>query len=162
MSLPASDLTKKPDMRTTMELGAVLPETAEVRDDHLFIGGVDMVELAREEGTALYVLDEADLRHAHGGLPRGLPQPLRELRRRLRVSKAFLNKEVPRASPRPRGCAWTCLAAASWPAPASVDFPTERVFVHGNNKTPRELRRGHLRPAWGASCFDSAASSWPA
>lgn len=41
MALPASDLTKKPDMRTTMELGAVLPETAEVRDDHLFIGGVD-------------------------------------------------------------------------------------------------------------------------
>ena len=63
MSLPASDLTKKPDMRTTMELGAVLPETAEVRDDHLFIGGVDMVELARKEGTALYVFDEADLRH---------------------------------------------------------------------------------------------------
>ena len=61
MSLPASDLTKKPDMRTTMELGAVLPETAEVRDDHLFIGGVDMVELARKEGTALYVFDEADL-----------------------------------------------------------------------------------------------------
>lgn len=38
-------------------------ETAEVRDDHLFIGGVDMVELARKEGTALYVFDEADLRH---------------------------------------------------------------------------------------------------
>ena len=63
MALPASDLTKKPDLRTTMELGAVLPETAEVRDDHLFIGGVDMVQLAREEGTALYVFDEADLRH---------------------------------------------------------------------------------------------------
>ena len=63
MALPASDLTKKPDLRTTMELGAVLPETAEVRDDHLFIGGVDMVQLAREEGTALYVFDEAALRH---------------------------------------------------------------------------------------------------
>ena len=63
MSLPASDLSKKADGRTTMELGAVLPETAEVRDDHLFIGGVDVVELARTEGTALYVIDEADLRH---------------------------------------------------------------------------------------------------
>ena len=31
MSLPASDLTKQPDNRTTMELGAVLPRTAEVR-----------------------------------------------------------------------------------------------------------------------------------
>ncbi len=46
-----------------MDLGAVLPMTAEVRDDHLFVGGVDMVELAREEGTALYVMDEADLRY---------------------------------------------------------------------------------------------------
>ncbi len=63
MSLPASDLSKQPDNRTTMELGAVLPETAEVRDGHLFIGGVDMVELAKREGTALYVYDEADIRH---------------------------------------------------------------------------------------------------
>ena len=62
MSLPASDLNKKPDYRTTMELGAVLPKTAEVKNDHLFIGGVDMVELAQQEGTALYVFDEADLR----------------------------------------------------------------------------------------------------
>ena len=36
--------------------------TAEVRDDHLFVGGVDMVELAHKEGTALYVMDEADMR----------------------------------------------------------------------------------------------------
>ena len=93
MSLPASDLTKKPDMRTTMELGAVLPETAEVRDDHLFIGGVDMVELARKEGTALYVFDEADLRHRM--------ETYREAFRSryensdiIYASKAFLNKEV--------------------------------------------------------------------
>ena len=46
-----------------MELGAVLPMTAEVRDDHLFVGGVDMVELAHKEGTALYVMDEADMRN---------------------------------------------------------------------------------------------------
>ena len=46
MSLPASNLNKQADNRTTMELGACLPMTAEVKDDHLFIGGVDMVELA--------------------------------------------------------------------------------------------------------------------
>ena len=62
MSLPASDTSKQPDNLTTMDLGEVLPRTAEVRDNHLFIGGVDMVKLAREEGTALYVFDEADLR----------------------------------------------------------------------------------------------------
>ena len=62
MCIRDRDHTKQPDNRTTMELGAVLPMTAEVRDDHLFVGGVDMVELAREQGTALYVMDEADLR----------------------------------------------------------------------------------------------------
>ena len=63
MSLAPSDTSKKPDYRTTMELGAVLPMTAEVKDNHLFIGGVDMVELAKEQGTALYVFDEAELRN---------------------------------------------------------------------------------------------------
>ena len=53
MSLPASDRTKVADQRTTMDLRAVLPMTAEVIDGHLFVGGVDMVKLAREEGTFL-------------------------------------------------------------------------------------------------------------
>lgn len=95
MSLPASDLTKKPDMRTTMELGAVLPETAEVRDDHLFIGGVDMVELARKEGTALYVFDEADLRHRMEAYREAFRSRY-ENSDIIYASKAFLNKEVAR------------------------------------------------------------------
>ena len=28
------------------------------------------------EGTALYVMDEADMRIPHGNLPHGVPQPL--------------------------------------------------------------------------------------
>ena len=37
MSLPSSDQTKQPDGLTTMQLGAVLPKTAQVKDGHLFI-----------------------------------------------------------------------------------------------------------------------------
>lgn len=95
MSLPASDTSKQPDNLTTMDLGEVLPRTAEVRDNHLFIGGVDMVKLAREEGTALYVFDEADLRWRM--------ETYREAFRSryensdvIYASKAFLNKEVVR------------------------------------------------------------------
>ena len=92
MSLPAADLSKQPDNRTTMELGAVLPLTAEVKDDHLYVGGVDMVELAREQGTALYVMDEADMRTR-------METYLAAFRSRYQnsdvvyASKAFLNKE---------------------------------------------------------------------
>ena len=92
MSLPKSDLTKQADGRTTMELGAVLPKTAEVRDGHLFIGSVDMVQLAREQGTALYVFDEADLRDRMEQYREAFHEcyPNSEA---LYASKAFLNKE---------------------------------------------------------------------
>src|SRR5512133_3070015 len=52
-----------PDQKTAHDLGAVLPMTAEVKDGHLWIGGVDTVALAQEAGTAIYVMDEATIRH---------------------------------------------------------------------------------------------------
>ena len=93
MSLPASDLSKQPDQRTTLDLGPVLPLTAEVRGDHLFVGGVDMVELAHEQGTALYVFDEADLRKRMEDYRTSFRQRY-EKSDVLYASKAFLNKEV--------------------------------------------------------------------
>lgn len=63
MSLPAADLSKQPDNRTTMELGAVLPLTAEVKDDHPVASGRQIWWAWRaSKGTALYVMDEADMR----------------------------------------------------------------------------------------------------
>ncbi len=137
MSLPASDLSKQPDNLTTMELGAVLPKTAEVRDGHLFIGGVDMVELAHKEGTALYVFDEEHLRA-------NMSEYLRAFRSRyadsdvLFASKAFMNKEVVRIVDE-LGLCLDVSGGGELACARSVSFPMERVFVHGNNKTPQEL-----------------------
>ena len=137
MSLPASDLSKQPDNRTTMELGAVLPRTAEVRNNHLFIGGVDMVELARERGTALYVFDEEDLRCR-------MESYLSSFRGRyensdvLYASKAFLNKEVVRIAAA-EGLCLDVSGGGELACARAAGFPMERVFVHGNNKTPLEL-----------------------
>ncbi len=137
MSLPASDRTKQPDNRTTMELGAVLPRTAEVRDDHLFIGGVDMVDLAHELGTALYVFDEEDLVSR-------MRAYVTEFRSRyensdiIYASKAFLNKEVLRIAAR-EGLCLDVSGGGELACAQMVGFPMERVFVHGNNKTPQEL-----------------------
>ena len=137
MSLPASDLTKRADGRTTMELGAVLPATAEVRGSHLFIGGVDMVELAREQGTALYVYDEADLE----ARMRAYRESFRSRYANADViyaSKAFLNKEMARMALR-EGLCLDVSGGGELACALSVGFPAERVFMHGNNKTPREL-----------------------
>ena len=138
MALPAADLSKQPDNRTTMELGAVLPLTAEVRDDHLFVGGVDMVELAREQGTALYVMDEADMRARMSAY-------LNAFRSRyensdvIYASKAFLNKEACRIVA-DEGLCLDVSGGGELACARAVGFPMERVFVHGNNKTPAELR----------------------
>ncbi|WP_165047027.1 MULTISPECIES: diaminopimelate decarboxylase [unclassified Adlercreutzia] len=137
MSLPASDLTKQPDNRTTMDLGAVLPMTAEVRDDHLFIGGVDMVKLAREQGTALYVFDEADLVSRMEAY-RDAFRARYENSDIIYASKAFLNKEVVRLA-NAEGMCLDVSGGGELACALSVGFPAERVFVHGNNKTPQEL-----------------------
>lgn len=138
MSLAPSDRTKQPDNRTTMELGAVLPLTAEVRDDHLFVGGVDMVELAHAEGTALYVMDEADMRTR-------METYLQSFRSRyensdiIYASKAFLNKEAARIVAA-EGLCLDVSGGGELACARAAGFPMERVFVHGNNKTPQELR----------------------
>ena len=143
MSLPASDLTKKPDMRTTMELGAVLPETAEVRDDHLFIGGVDMVELARKEGTALYVFDEADLRHRMEAYREAFRSRY-ENSDIIYASKAFLNKDNPRRSTaiQPPGKRFAGFEKL-FPAPLVKQPASSRIYVHAA-PLRRPTHGGHL------------------
>lgn len=138
MSLPASDRTKVADQRTTMDLGPVLPMTAEVIDGHLFVGGVDMVKLAREEGTALYVFDEADLRHRMETYKEAFRSRYKNSDV-LYASKAFLNKEVLRLV-NSEGLCLDVSGGGELACARSVDFPMDRVFVHGNNKTPQELR----------------------
>lgn len=138
MSLPVSDVSKQPDNRTTMELGSVLPLTAAVKDGHLFVGGVDMVALAREQGTALYVMDEADMRNR-------METYLKAFRSRyansdvIYASKAFLNREAARIVA-DEGLCLDVSGGGELACARSVDFPVDRVFVHGNNKTPVELR----------------------
>ena len=137
MSLPPSNTTLQADGRTTMDLGAVLPKTAEVRDDHLFIGGVDMVQLAREQGTALYVFDEADLRDRmaryHDSFRSRYPES-----DVLYASKAFLNKAVLQLVAE-EGLCLDVSGGGELAIAQAAGFPMERVFMHGNNKTEVEL-----------------------
>ena len=137
MSLPASDTSKIADQRTTMDLGAVLPKTAEVKDDHLYIGGVDMVKLAEEQGTPLWVFDEADLVSRMQAYKRAFSEryPDSDI---VYASKSFLNKEVARLADR-EGMCLDVSGGGELACARAVDFPMERVFVHGNNKTPKEL-----------------------
>ena len=137
MSLPPSNTNLKADGRTTMELGAVLPKTAEVRGEHLFVGGVDMVELARTQGTALYVFDEADLRDKMSRYREAFKSNYPESDV-LYASKAFLNKAVLQLVAE-EGLCLDVSGGGELAVAQAAGFPMDRVFVHGNNKTEQEL-----------------------
>lgn len=137
MSMPAPKADAKADGRTTLELGPVLPMTAEVKDDHLFIGGVDMVKLAKEQGTALYVFDQADLEHRMESYLNAMRVQHRNSDV-LYASKAFLNKAVLQIVA-DKGLCLDVSGGGELAIARAAGFPMERVFVHGNNKTEQEL-----------------------
>ncbi|WP_454946928.1 diaminopimelate decarboxylase [Cryptobacterium curtum] len=137
MSLPTPKANAMADNRTTMELGAVLPATATVQDTHLFIGGVDMVELAHQQGTALYVYDEEDLRERMRAYRSSFNRlhPNSEV---IYASKAFLNKAMARIAAE-EGMSLDVSGGGELAIARAAGFPADRVYVHGNNKTPEEL-----------------------
>jgi diaminopimelate decarboxylase len=113
---------------------SLLPASAHVgADGGLTLGGVDLVGLAAEYGTPLYVYDED------------------ELRARCREYKAGFGDGVAYASK-----AFLCTAMANLVAEEGLDldvatggelhvalragFPAERIVFHGNNKSADELR----------------------
>ena len=137
MSMPVKRDPVDPDFRTAADLGAVLPKTAEVRDGHLFIGGVDMVELARTQGTALYVMDEEHLR-----------SQMREYVSAVRANapeadvvyagKAFASVATDKIVAE-EGCCLDVSSGGELALALAANFPAERIFAHGNNKTMAEL-----------------------
>jgi len=126
-----------PDGLTAADLSAVLPLTAEVKDGHLWIGGVDTVELAREAGTALYVMDEATIR-------RQLSEYVKWTRFHWKdvdvvyAGKAFLSLAMVKIVEE-EDCCLLCASGGELAYALRAGFPMERVQMHGNNKTPAEL-----------------------
>jgi diaminopimelate decarboxylase len=133
----ARDPNAKPDNKTTMELGAVLPLTAEVKEGHLWIGGVDTVELAREFGTALYVMDEEHIRTQ-------LRNYLEWTRYHWKdvdvvfAGKAFICKAMCKLVAE-EGCYLDVSSGGELAIALAAGFPAEHIVSHGNNKTIREL-----------------------
>ena len=131
MTAPVADPPTGTDL-----LPRIWPATAERGPDGaLWIGGVDVRELAAEFGTPAYVLDEADWRA------------------RCRLwREAFVGAEVYYAAK-----AFLCTAVARWVAEEGLSldvctggelavalaaqFPPERLLFHGNNKSVAELER---------------------
>ncbi|HEY5506224.1 MAG TPA: hypothetical protein VIK83_01920, partial [Coriobacteriia bacterium] len=119
------------------DLSSVLPLTAKIEDGHLHVGGVDMVELARTQGTALYVMDEGHIRHQ-----------LREFRawtsfhsknvETVYAAKAFMCKAMCKVV-HEEGCMILCASGGELAIALAAGVPASRIQVHGNNKTDLEI-----------------------
>ena len=111
--------------------------------DHLIWGGCDTVGLAREYGTPLYVMDEAELRDRCRRLSKAVKG------RNARVcyaGKAFLCTAMARLIEEEGLCLDTVSLGELYLA-HKAGFPMERVTLHGNAKTEAFLRAGL---EWGA------------
>ena len=105
---------------------------------HLEIGGCDAVELAKTYGTPLYVLDEALVRERcrayRAGFARSYPNA--EV---LYAGKALLTMAICRIVEE-EGLSLDVVSGGELYTARAAGFPMERVYFHGNNKYPDELR----------------------
>ncbi len=112
--------------------------TQQINDaGHLEIGGCDTVELAKEYGTPLYVMDEAHIR----GQMRGMKEAFQKLHAETEViyaSKAFSCLAIARIADE-EGLMLDVASAGELYTALRADFPAERIVFHGNNKSREEL-----------------------
>ena len=114
------------------------------KQGHLCIGDCDVVDLAKEFGTPLYLFDESTLRQKcrefKSEFGRCYPDTLV-----IYASKAFLNRALVLIL-KEEGLGLDVVSGGELSIAHSVDFPMDQVYFHGNNKTPEEL---NLALDWG-------------
>ncbi len=111
-----------------------LPDTADVdADGRLAIGGVDVLSLAEEHGTPLFVYDEAHVRarcrEAVDAFGDGVAY----------ASKAFLCRAMA-ALAHDEGMCIDVSTGGELAVALAAGVPGERLVLHGNNKSTDELR----------------------
>ncbi|MDR3053345.1 MAG: diaminopimelate decarboxylase [Coriobacteriales bacterium] len=127
----------RPDYKSTLDLGAVLPQTAEVKGGHLWIGGVDTVTLAREFGTALYVMDEEHIRTQLRNYLEWTRYHWKDVDV-VYAGKAFISIAMCKLVEE-EGCYLDVSSGGELAVAQAAGFPASRILAHGNNKTLREL-----------------------
>lgn len=117
----------------------LFPLTARVNArNHLEIGGCDVVELAREFGTPLYIFDEVHLRAR-----------AREIRDAfcsrwqnslvLYATKAYYSPYIARLF-KDAGLGIDVTSEGELAIARRVGLDPDKIYLHGNNKTPAEIR----------------------
>lgn len=112
--------------------------TSEVNNKgNLAIGGCDAIELARDFGTPLYVVDEQLIRDncrefKENFVMEGIETEV------IYASKAFLNLAMCKVIEE-EGVSLDVVSGGELYTAIKANFPTDKIYMHGNNKTKEEL-----------------------
>uniref|UniRef100_UPI000D1CCA95 diaminopimelate decarboxylase n=1 Tax=Streptomyces sp. rh195 TaxID=2034271 RepID=UPI000D1CCA95 len=144
MSAPL--LTEPP---TGLDDLSVFPaSTARLPHGHLSIGGVPLADLADRFGTPVYVLDEDEVRSRCRTYRAAFPEA-----HVLYAAKAFLSRAMARWIDE-EGLGLDVCSVGELELAHAAGFPPERMVLHGNAKTPRDIETA-LRLGVGRIVIDS-------
>lgn len=107
-------------------------------EGHLMIGGVDSLTLAEKYGTPLYVYDVGIIRKN----ARSFVQTFKDLDVQAKVayaSKAFSSIAMVQVA-KQEGLCLDVVSEGELYTALQAGFPTERIHLHGNNKSREELK----------------------
>ena len=124
---------------TALPKAKVFPASAGVNaEGHLTIGGCDALDLAQEFGTPLYVFDEATLHGITDAFQRAFREhyPASEV---VYACKAFINVPLARLLAA-YGLGFDVVSGGEAAVLRAANVSPDRVYFHGNNKAPDELR----------------------
>lgn len=116
----------------------VFPVTARMNtSNHLEIGGCDVLSLAEQYGTPLYVFDEETIREVCRSFMEAFSARYPNVQP-LYASKAFTTTGLVRLV-QSEGYGLDVVSAGEAAVAAKAGFPMEKVYFHGNNKGREEL-----------------------
>ena len=116
----------------------VFPDTADTNSaGHLTLGGCDAVDLVEQYGTPLYVLDETTLRARCRQFAGAFAQRYANSQA-VYASKAYINPALARIFAE-EGLGLDVVSGGELAVAQAGDVPLDKVYFHGNNKTPMEL-----------------------
>ena len=122
----------------TFPNASLFPITAEVNDqDRLCLGGCDVRDLVSEFGTPLYVFDEPTLREMCRRFVKEFSSRYADTKV-VYAGKAFINPALARLM-NEEGLGLDVVSGGELAVAQAVEFPSEGIYFHGNNKSRDEL-----------------------
>ncbi|MFD8999764.1 diaminopimelate decarboxylase [Streptomyces sp. NPDC059582] len=139
---------EEPTVSTAETLSVWPASTTEERPGALAVGGVLLAEVAERFGTPVYVLDEGEVRERCRTYRHAFPDA--EV---LYAAKAFLCRAMVHWTAE-EGLGLDVCSAGELELAVTTGFPPERIVLHGNAKSPRDLETA-LRLGVGRIVIDS-------